>query len=98
MIAWWPIHRGTYLRVLAAAISVACFVGAGIAIATQGSSHLECSELAKIGHQEAECIGEPVIVPGPDRRLFFLLIFVGVIAALVCWKFDWLSTDDENTP
>lgn len=80
-------------RAVTMAIAVAFFVGAGLA--TQESTHLECTELIKVGHQEAECIGEYVEVPGPDREVIFFMALGGVISFLVSWKSE--KEEDEET-
>ena len=87
-------------RIGAAVIAAALFVGAGLAAFE--STHQECTKLIKVGHQEAECVGEYVTVSGPDQSKIILLALAGGFLALVSWKADRDYFNDphatETTP
>ena len=71
-----------------AAISVAFFVSAGLAILED--SHQECTEIEYAGtarDADAYCIGEIVTVPGADWSKVWFLGFAGAFSLYVCWKY-----------
>ena len=81
----WRPDKGTERKLFSAtalALGAALFFGAGIT--SQAASHLECTELQKVGHQDAECVGEYISVPGPNKGMIFYLRRVEPFFG--CWR------------
>ena len=78
---WHPrptVERWLF-RIATITVAAALFAGAGLA--TQGDSHLECTDLGR----EGECVGDIISVPGPNIRVISSLVLGGAISLFVGW-------------
>ena len=83
---WHPDRDNERWLFMAATVAVAVLLFVAAALAAQADSHLECTELQKVGYQDAECVGEYISVPGPNRGIVFFLALGGAISLFVGWS------------
>ncbi len=78
--------------VIAGAIAGALFVGAAIAL--QADHHFECDQEVRT-RDGTECVGDYVLVPGPDRGGALLMVGIGAFAAWFGIKHDDAEPADD---